>query len=56
MIAELPVDQRAPVEPVASSQLDKQEILTEPPLAELQANAERQGNLLQEYEERFERL
>ena len=43
MIAELPVGQRAPGKPVASGQLDKQEILT-------------QGNLLQEYEERFEKL
>ena len=47
MLAELPVDQRA---------AEKQEILTRRPLAELQANEERQGNLLQEYEERFERL
>ena len=38
MIAELPVDQRVPVKPVASGQLDKQEILTRPPFAELQAN------------------
>ena len=53
MIAELPVGQRAPKKPVASGQLDKQEIITQPPLAELQANEERQGNLLQEYEERF---
>ena len=50
MIAELPVDQRAPGKPVASGQLDKQEILTQPLLTELQANKERQGNLLQEYE------
>ena len=56
MIAELPVGQRAPVKPVASSQLDTHEILTQPPLAKLQANEERQGNLLQEYEERFEKL
>ena len=53
MIADLPAGQRAPRKPV---QLDKQEILTQPPLAELQANEERQGNLLQEYEERFEKL
>ena len=56
MIAELPVGQRAPGTPVASVQLDKQEILTQPPLAEVQANEERQGNLLQEYKQRFEKL
>ena len=56
MIAELPVGQRAPGKPVVSGQLEKQEIRTQPPLAELQANEERQGNLLQEYEERFEKL
>ena len=56
MIAELPVDQRVPEKPVASGQLDKQEIITRPPFAELQANEERQGNLLQEYEQRFEKL
>ena len=56
MIAELPVDQRAPGKHVASGQLDKEKILTQPTLAELQVNQERQGNLLQEYEERFERL
>ena len=39
---------------VASDQLDKQEILTQPPLAEVQANEERQRNLLQEYEQRFD--
>ena len=42
--------------PAASGQLDKQEILTQPPLAEVQANEERHGNLLQEYEQRFEKL
>ena len=55
-IAELPVGQGAPGKPVASGQLDEQEILTQPPLAELQANGERQGNLLQKYEQRFEKL
>ena len=55
MIAESPVDQKAPEKPAASGQLDKQEIITQRLLAELQANEERQGNLLQEYEERFER-
>ena len=49
-------DCRAPEKPVASGQLDKQEIITQPPLAEIQANEERQGNLLLEYKERFERL
>ena len=33
----------------------KKEILTQPPVAEVQANEERQGNLLQEYEQRFEK-
>ena len=56
MIEESPVGQRAQGEPVASGQLDKQKNLTQPPLAEMQANEERQGNLLQEYEERFEKL
>ena len=56
IIEELPVGHRALGEPVASGQLVKQEILTQPPLAELQANEERQGNLLQEYELRFEKL
>ena len=42
--------------PLASGQMDKQEIIAQPPLAELQANEERQGNLLQEYEQRFEKL
>ena len=56
MIAELLAGQRAPAKPVASGQLDRQEILTQPPLAEFQANEERQGNLLQEYEQRFEKL
>ena len=46
MIAELPVGQRAPGKPVASGQPDKQEIVTQPLLAELQANEEQQGNLL----------
>ena len=35
---------------------DEQEILTQPPLAEVQANEERQGSLLQDYEQRFEKL
>ena len=56
MCEELPVGRRAPGKPVASGQLDRQEIITQPPLAELQANVERQGNLLQEYEQRFEKL
>ena len=56
MIEELPVGHRAPGKPVASGQLDKQEIITQLPLAEVQANEERQGNLLQEYEQRSEKL
>ena len=56
MVAELPVGRRAPGKPVASGRLDKQEILTQPPLAKWQANEERQGNPLQEYEQRFEKL
>ena len=56
MIEELPVGQRAVEKPKARGQLDKVEILTQPPLGEMQANEERQGNLLQEYEQRFEKL
>ena len=56
MIEELPVGGRAPAKPVASGQLDKQEILTQLPIAEVQANEERQGHLLQEYKQRFEKL
>ena len=52
LIKELPDDQRAPGKPVALDQME-QEILTQPPLAELQTNEERQGNLLQNYERRF---
>ena len=51
MIEEIPVGQRAPGKPAAPGQLDKQEFLTQPPLAEVQANEERQGNLLQECEQ-----
>ena len=53
MIAELPVGQRAVEKPEAPGKLDKVEILTQPPLAKMQANEERQGNLLQEYEQRY---
>ena len=42
--------------PNAPDQLDKVEIHTQLPLARMQANEERQGNLLQEYEQRFEKL
>ena len=49
MIAELPDDQRTAGLPVALDQME-QEILTRPPIAEVQANDERQGNLLQDYE------
>ena len=50
MIADLPVGRRAPRKPTAPGRLDKQEILTQPILAEMHANEERQGNPLQEYE------
>ena len=33
----------------------EQEIITQPPLPEVQANDERQGDLLQKYERRFEK-
>ena len=56
MIEELTVGQRAAKKPEAPGQLDKVEILTPPPLAEMQANEERQENLLQEYEQRFEKM
>ena len=56
MIEEFPVGQRAVEKPKAPSQLDKVEIRTQPPLAEMQANEERQGNLLQEYEQRMEKM
>ena len=52
MIEDFPVGQWARENPL----LDKQEIITQPPLAEVQANEERQGHLLQEYELRFEKL
>ena len=51
MIEELPVGQKAPGKPAAPGQLDKQEIIAQPPLAGMQANEERQGNLLQENEQ-----
>ena len=56
MIEESLVGRRAPGRPVASGQQDEQEILTQPPHAEVQANEERQGNLLQEYEQWCEKL
>ena len=55
MCQELPVGQRAVVKPKAPGQLDKVEILAKPSLAEMQANEERR-NLLQEDEQRFEKL
>ena len=55
MMQELPEDQIAPGRPVASDQME-QEILIQPPTAEVQINDERQGNLFQDYEQRFERL
>ena len=54
-IEELPNDQRPPRKPVALDQVE-QEILTHLPLAEVQANEERRGNLLQNYERRFHKL
>ena len=56
MIEELPVGQRPVEKPIAPSQQDKVEIITQPPLAETQANEERQGKLLQEYEQRFAKM
>ena len=56
VIEELPVGLKPPEKPAAPGQLDKVEILTQIPLAEVQANGERQRNLLQEYEQRFEKL
>ena len=41
--------------PVASDQTE-QEILVQPPIAEVPSNDERQGNLLHSHEQRFERL
>ena len=38
---------REPGKPAAPGQLDKQELLTQLPLAEVQADEERQGNLVQ---------
>ena len=55
MIQGLPEDQVAPGRLVASDQTE-QEILIQPPVPELPSNEERQGNLLQDYEQRFERL
>ena len=57
MIEELPVGRRAPGKLVASGQLDIQEILTQLPLAEMQANEERQGETCcKKNEQRFEKL
>ena len=47
-------DQVAPGRLVASDQTE-QEILIQLPIAEVPSNDERQGNLLQDYEQRFER-
>ena len=55
MIQGLPDDQVAPGRPVASDQTE-QKILNQPPIAEVPSNDERQGNLLQDYEQRCERL
>ena len=53
LIEELLDDQRAPGKPVALDQTE-QEILIQPLLAEVQANEERQRNLLQNCKQRFE--
>ena len=55
MIQGLLEDQVAPGRPVASDQKE-QKILIQLPIAEVPSNEERQGNLLQDYEQRFERL
>ena len=55
MIQGLPEDQVAPGRLVASDQT-VQEILVQPPVAEVPSNDERQGNLLQDHEQSFERL
>ena len=55
LIQELSVDERASGKPVALDQME-QEILSQPLLAEVQANEELQGNLLQNYERRFENI
>ena len=55
LIKELPVDQRASGKPVAVDQTE-QEILIQPPIAEVPSNDERLRNLLHDYEQRFERL
>ena len=53
MFQGFPEDQVAPGRPVASDQTE-QEILVHPPIARVPSNDERQGNLLQDYEQRFE--
>ena len=55
MIQGLPEDQAAPGRPVASDQTE-QEIFIQPPIAEVPSNDERNGNILQDDEQRFERL
>ena len=54
LITELPDDQRSPGNLLHQIRWE-QEILTQPPLAEVLANVERQGNLLDNYERRFEK-
>ena len=53
-IKELPVDQTAPGKLVALDQME-QEILSQLPIAEVQADDERQGNQMQDYARRFEK-
>ena len=55
MIQELPQDQKAPVRLVALDQMEHG-ILIQLLIAEVQINDERHGDLLQDYEQRFERL
>ena len=54
MIQELSEDQVAPGRLDAADQTE-QEILFRPPIAEVPSNDERQGNPVQDYEQRYER-
>ena len=55
LIKELPEDQKAPGRLVAADPTE-QEILCQPPIAEVPSNDERQGNLVQDYERRSGKL
>ena len=50
MIKELPEESKSSLDPIG------QELLIQPPIAEVPTNVERQGNLLQDDKRRFERL